>query len=138
MNDFQKKLDELDKEYNDFCEANDYFHYHEGVRVEPIPAHVLVEKLDESANWLDKFINRWDIAYFDVQRAEAFDELVKQYDEWLTKNGYPSMSADELIMEVDESDEGEPYIVADPKDRAWLKLFIDRWDELEDFYRNRK
>jgi hypothetical protein len=51
-------------------------------------------------------------------------ELDKTYNSWIRKNRLPLMSADELLCEVDSNDE---YITT-PKQRKWLKNFIDQYE----------
>lgn len=51
---------------------------------------------------------------------DPIDRLVEEYSEYLTAHALPSMSADELIVELTER--------GDRAHHAWLGDFIVRWD----------
>jgi hypothetical protein len=56
-------------------------------------------------------------------RKSQIEHLTECYGEWLTENGFPSMSADELLYE---------YVAEmTPMQRAWIQAFINIWNLTE-------
>lgn len=53
---------------------------------------------------------------------DPIDRMVQEYDAYLTAHGLPSMSADDLLMELSER--------GDRTHCAWLGDFIVRWDTM--------
>jgi hypothetical protein len=52
---------------------------------------------------------------------ELFEHLCTEYQLWCDNHGFPQLSADELILEVELTDEQKSYI----------ENFIERWDAIE-------
>lgn len=57
------------------------------------------------------------------------DQLTAEYQKWCKDQGYPVLSADELLVEV--VDETEEYVVTG-ENRVWLKDFISRWEKSDE------
>jgi len=50
------------------------------------------------------------------------DILITEWQTWCTNNGFPQLSADELFLEVELTDEQKSYV----------EDFIERWDQAEE------
>jgi hypothetical protein len=49
------------------------------------------------------------------------DKLTAEWQTWCVNNGFPQLSADELFLEVELTDEQKSYV----------EDFIERWDQAE-------
>lgn len=52
--------------------------------------------------------------------------LTKRYDAFLAEHGLPSMSADELLLELQEAGPAKPEVI------TWLNEFVHEWNRWED------
>lgn len=50
------------------------------------------------------------------------DNLITEWQTWCANNGFPQLSADELFLEVELTDEQKSYV----------EDFIERWDQAEE------
>jgi hypothetical protein len=75
---------------------------------------------------LDGFGDKFDQAQTvsEDNGMDTIDSLVAEYDAWLTQNGLPKISADELLADY--------TVEKTPEQKAWLMTFIDRWEEASD------
>lgn len=58
------------------------------------------------------------------------DSIAEEYNLWLQRHGYPAMSADELAWTSVDGDD-DNWLVSNNEHRAFLKWFIDFWDEVQ-------
>jgi len=54
---------------------------------------------------------------------DLLDKYVDELKKWCEWNNYEYMSADELLAELQDSD--------DERSKKWLKEYIKKWDEME-------
>jgi len=77
----------------------------------------------EIADYDTEYDTGVDEALSEDNGMDTIDSLVAEYDAWLTQNGLPKISADELLADY--------TVEKTPEQKAWLMTFIDRWDEAE-------
>ena len=62
---------------------------------------------------------------------QRIDYLTKMYDDFLARNSFPNLSADELQLEIMDRFENTGFISRDEKNQlcGWLDTFIEKWDD---------
>lgn len=56
---------------------------------------------------------------------DPMQPLIDEFEAFISQKGLPPMSADELLLEIDDGDDESEV-------RAWLTDFIARWETQQD------
>jgi hypothetical protein len=81
------------------------------------------ETITDDLAGLERELYDWAMAsgYEDWDSEKLLAPLTAEYTEWTDTNGFPPMSADELLVEYYDTDLTD-------KQKAWLSDFIRRWE----------
>jgi len=107
---FNYEEDEAFSEYALKATTEERYNYILTKVIPVLKGEEVVEKLnkEQQIEWLKNYVDRWDLSsHIDIEN----DKLVKEYQNWILIQGLPSMSADELIMELQKEENIEEEII---------------------------